>query len=228
KAAAAPDLRKASLQALGEQLRQELAPVLAWQADSSDPDMMVRRRQYNDTEYLFAVNDKRTYGDYVGHHRLVMEKGLPHQATLSIRRPGASVYDLLDSRAVAVRATATGVEWEASLGPGEGRVYMVTPRPVADVRLAVAQRRPADRAVAARASVVDPDGNPLAAVVPVRVDILDPAGAPAEFSGYYGARDGALDLRLDLASNDAPGTWTVRIRELASGRTAEGTFEYRP
>ncbi|NLF18456.1 MAG: hypothetical protein GX595_14570, partial [Lentisphaerae bacterium] len=169
KAAGAPDLRKASLQALGEQLRQELAPVLAWQADSSDPDMIVRRRQYGDAEYLFAVNDKRTYGDYVGHHRLVMEKGLPHQATLSIRRPAASVYDLLDSRAVAVRATATGVEWEASLGPGEGRVYMVTSRPLADVRLAVAQRRPADRAVAARASVVDPDGNPLAAVVPVRV-----------------------------------------------------------
>ncbi len=228
KAEAAPDLRKASLQALGEQLRQDLAPVLTWQADSSDPDMMVRRRQYNDTEYLFAVNDKRTYGDYVGQHRLVMEKGLPNQATLSIRRPGASVYDLVDCRAVAARATATGVAWEASLGPGEGRVYMVTTRPLAGLRVAVAQRPPAARTVAVHAGVVDPDGNLLAAVVPVRVDILDPAGAAAEFSGYYGAKDGVLDLSLDLAVNDLPGTWTVRVRELASGRTAEGTFEYRP
>ena len=59
---------------------------------------------------------------------------------------------------------------------------------------------------------------------PVRVDVLDAQGNPAEFSGYYGAAGAASPVRLDLAPNDAPGAWTVRARELASGRTAEVRF----
>jgi hypothetical protein len=29
-------------------------------------------------------------------------------------------------------------------------------------------------------------------------------------------------LKLDLAANDQPGVWQVRVRELASGQTASG------
>jgi hypothetical protein len=39
----------------------------------------------------------------------------------------------------------------------------------------------------------------------------------AEFSGYYGAKDGQLDVPIDIAANDAPGVWKIRARELASG-----------
>ena len=222
----APDQHKAALQALATQLRADLAPLYAPRADSSDPDVLVRLRQYGESEYLFAINDKRTYGDYVGHHRLVMEKGLPHQAVVSVAQPGASVYDLLANRAVPATASATGVQWDAALGPGEGRVYMLTPRPVAAVRVEVAARLPAERVANVRISVVDATGKPLPAVVPVKVDILDPAGATAEFGGHYGAKAGVVDLRLDLAANDAPGAWIVRARELASGKTAEGRFTY--
>ena len=58
-------------------------------------------------------------------------------------------------------------------------------------------------------------------MVPVRVDVLDAAGKPAEFSGFYGAKDGRVTVKLDLAANDAPGRWQVRAQELASGQTAE-------
>jgi hypothetical protein len=226
-AGGAPDQTKAALQALATQLRSDLAPLYAPRADSSDPDVIVRRRQYGETEYVFAVNDRRTYGNYVGHHRLVMEQGLPHQATVSLRKPGATVYDLLASRAVPTQSKA-GLQWQVALGPGEGRVYMVTPRPVAHVRVAVAQRRPAARLAEVQVSIVDAAGKPLPAMVPTRVDILDPQGNPAEFSGHYGAAHGVITLRLDLAANDLPGSWTVRARELASGKTAEAQFQYRP
>jgi hypothetical protein len=56
--------------------------------------------------------------------------------------------------------------------------------------------------------------------VPLRVDIRDAAGRDAERTGYYGAKDGRLELKLDLAANDQPGVWQVRVRELASGQTA--------
>ena len=59
------------------------------------------------------------------------------------------------------------------------------------------------------------------------VEIIDPQGRAAEFTGYYGARDGKLTITLDLAANHPPGVWKVRATELASGLTQEGTFKVR-
>ena len=66
-------------------------------------------------------------------------------------------------------------------------------------------------------TVADSAGEPVPAVIPLRVDITDPNGRPAEYSGEYGATRGALKLQLDVATNDTPGVWQIRIRELASG-----------
>jgi hypothetical protein len=227
-AGGAPDQYKATLQALAAQLRTELDPGYQARLDSSDPDVLVRRRQYREAEYVFAINDKRTYGNYVGHHHLVMEQGVPHQATLSLSRPGAQVYDLCRQQSVATRATPTGLQWTADLGPGEGRVYLVTPAAVSEVRVAVANRQPAETVAQIQVQVVDNQSEPLAALIPVQVKVLDPAGELAEHSGHYGAKDGVLSLKLDLAPNDTPGEWTIEVRELASGKTAQAKLTYQP
>ena len=62
------------------------------------------------------------------------------------------------------------------------------------------------------------------AINAVRVDILDPAGAQAEGSGYYGTEHGQLTLTLDLAPNDRRGLWQISVRELASRRRATADF----
>lgn len=49
----------------------------------------------------------------------------------------------------------------------------------------------------------------------------NPRGHPAEFSGFYGAKAGRLSLSLNLARNDTPGDWIIRVRELASGQSTE-------
>ncbi len=69
-------------------LKDKLAALYKWYASSSTPDIVTRVRRYRSTDYLFAVNDRREFGDYVGHHGLVMENGLPTDAELAIRRPG--------------------------------------------------------------------------------------------------------------------------------------------
>jgi len=53
--------------------------------------------------------------------------------------------------------------------------------------------------------------------VPVQVKICDPSGCDAERSGFYGAKDGELELTLDIATNDRVGLWYISVRELASG-----------
>lgn len=42
------------------------------------------------------------------------------------------------------------------------------------------------------------------------------------WSGFYGAANGTLTLKLDIADNDVPGVWQIRVRELASGLIESG------
>lgn len=214
---------KAALQALAARLREQIDGCYRRRADSSNPDVVVRLRQYGPTWYLFAVNDHRTFGDYVGHHGRVMEEGLPSSATLSLGCKGA-VYDLVAGRQVSTSHSADGIQWHVQLGPGDGRVFMVVEQPIDRVVLEAPDRAERSRPVQLCVTVADPQGRPLRAVVPLEVSILDGQGRPAEPSGYYGAKDGKLTVTVDLAPNDAPGQWTVAVRELASGKSNRQQF----
>jgi hypothetical protein len=212
---------KAALQARAADLRRQLDPLHERYCDSSDPDVVVRLRRYGSTDYLFALNDRRTFGSYVGHHGLVMEKGIPHGATISLRRGSGHVYDLLAGKPVSIRQESGKMEFPVRLGPGDGRLFLITDHRIAAVRIDAPSRARLGGQVRWSAAVVDAEGKPLDAVVPLKVEILDPQNRPAESSGYYGARDGKVDITLDLARNDPAGEWTLRVRELASGLARE-------
>ena len=218
------DADKAALQALSTQLRQDLGPFYQGYGDSDDADVVIRFRRYRNADYLFAVNDKRTYGNYVGHHGLVMEKGLPNAATLFVRRASGTVYDLTERQAVGASRSPGGMQFRAAFGPGQGRLYMITERPIAGVRIQVPEQVRCGEQSRLAVTVEDDTGGPIAAVVPVQIEILDPSGRPAEFSGYYGAKDGRVGITLDLAPNDAVGEWTIRATELASGVRRESSM----
>ena len=214
------DEDKVALQEKAAALRQELDLFYRRYVDSSNPDVVVRARQYGAADYLFAINDRRDFGDYVGHHGLVMEKGLPASAILSVQRRSGQVYDLLNHAQVAARVTDGGLEFGTDLGPGGGSVYLIVDQAIAGVRIEAPEQVGRGDRVEIEARIVDAAGEPVGAVIPVQVEILDGEGRPAEFSGYYGARDGQLALTLDIAANDAPGEWMIRLTELASGRSA--------
>ena len=219
------DQDKAALQAKAVVLRQELDPFYARHGDSPDADIVVRFRQYRDSDYLFALNDKREFGDYVGHHGRVMEKGLPLSSRIWVARKGGTVYDLVKHRAVPARSAAGGMQFDVSFGPGDGSVFLITPAPVASVKLTAPARVKRGSGVEVVVAVLDAKGTPLAAVVPVQLEVTDSKGQPAEFSGYYGAKDGQARIHLDIASNDPTGTWQIKAKELASGVSRQQTLK---
>jgi len=57
---------------------------------------------------------------------------------------------------------------------------------------------------------------------------LDAENKPAEFTGFYGAKDGVLNLKLDPARNDPVGKWTIQAHELASNKTTRATINVLP
>jgi hypothetical protein len=221
------DEDKAALQALADQLREQLAGHYTWKLDSTNPDLVVRLREYKNAKYVFVLNDRRTFGDYVGHHGLVMEKGVPLEGDVLLGLKSGPVYDLVEHRPVEVRASQARLEWHVNLGPGEGRVFMVLERPLATVRLNVPKEAHRGESVLVTAELLASDDQPVEAVIPVQLTVTDPLGRPAEGSGFYGVKDGVLRVNLDLAPNDAIGLWQITIRELASAREATEQMSVR-
>jgi len=80
----------------------------------------------------------------------------------------------------------------------------------------------------ARVVVTDREGNPVDAVIPLELRILDPDGRRTEFSGFHAAPGGVLDLRLAFAANDVPGVWTIEARELAAGTLTRHFVRVQP
>jgi hypothetical protein len=174
-----------------------------------------------------VVNDQREFGRYVGHHGIVMENGLPSQAEISVRRAGdgpGCVYDLVHHRQISSRRDGGTVRFPVQLGPCDGGLYLVTDAAIAGVEIQVPEMVARGEKVAVRVRVVDAQGQPIAAVIPLEVTIQDAESRVAEFSGFYAAAGGQLDIPLDVAANDAFGVWSVQARELASGQTANAWF----
>ena len=60
----------------------------------------------------------------------------------------------------------------------------------------------------------------------LRVDVLGPEGKERTFySRNLETEAGIAKMDIPLALNDPPGKWTLRVSDIATGTTAEGTLE---
>ena len=128
----------AALHAAAQRLKGDLAPFYRPPADSANEHIVTAVRSSGSADYLFAINDRRAFGDYVGQWGMVMEKGMPNSAEVTVRRKAAAVYDLVAHRKVPHRIlpngdTAIRVDYKTN----DGRVFLVADRPLGklDVRL---------------------------------------------------------------------------------------------
>lgn len=203
----------------------ELATTLGPQLDtlglkqhpmSDNPEIIVRTRREGEALYVFVVNDRREYGTYVGQHGLVMENGLPSSGHITLPTQDANIYDLTRGSQIIPQRINDGVSWQVDLGPCDGRIYMITPKPLIQLSATAPEMAKAGNTAAIAVTITDTRQSPVKAVVPVKVEIRDANGKPAEGDGFYAAKDGVLNLKLDIAANEDSGTWSIRIQELAS------------
>ena len=119
----------------------ELRGKLDWayrpHADTDNGDIFAHVRTYRDADYVFAINDRRTYGDYIGPWKMMTEKGLPNAGTVTLRRPAGAVYDLV--RHVPVRfSVRDGVtEIPVSYDANDGRLFLAVSRPLGKLTVKV-------------------------------------------------------------------------------------------
>ncbi len=218
------DEDKAALMQLARHLHDELHPFFEPRVVSSNPDVLLKQRGENG-EYLFVVNDSRTYGDYVGAHRLVMEKGTPASARVTWRRNGSAVYNLSTSKMLNTAETPSGLAFDLDLGPGDGALLVALDKPIGKVLLSGPEKVHRGESGAFEIKVVDAAGGPIPRLLPLKVAIRDARGEEAEQSGAYKADNGVLKLQLDVASNDTAGDWEIVVTEGASGQISRATFQ---
>ena len=195
--------------------------ALPQRATCDNPEIIVRTRRFGDALYVFVVNDKREFGSYVGQHGLVMENGLPARGVVSVNAESANVYELTGTQFIVPKRGENGaMSWPVDLGPGDGKIYMVVPKPLLGIQLEAPDSAAFGNVARARAQITTTQQAPTKAVLPVRVDVRDASGKLTEGSGFYAAENGILELALDIAPNEDPGVWEIRVKELASGMEA--------
>ncbi|MDD3925496.1 MAG: hypothetical protein PHT33_02440, partial [bacterium] len=76
-------------------LRRELDGRYSRYAESTNPNVITYRRRYGTTDYLFAINDSRECGTYVGQYGMGLEDGLPSKTELLVSGKKRYIYDLV-------------------------------------------------------------------------------------------------------------------------------------
>lgn len=214
-----PDEYKAKMQGQAAELAKAFAPSLQALVQSDNPDLITALRRRGSAQYLFAINDHRSYGDYLGQYKKVMEKGMPTKAQITLRDQATGyVYDLSRHQQVAAGEKGGKLSFPVSLDAAEGRLLLVTEKAIG--KLQVTAPASAERGSQAIVEISLPDeaGAILDAVIPMTITLRDAVGKTAEGSGYYGATDGKIKLTLDIASNDAIGDWQIEVTEAATGQ----------
>ncbi|MBR4663586.1 MAG: hypothetical protein IKO93_06910 [Lentisphaeria bacterium] len=210
---------KLALQKLGKEIREKLTPVLTPCFSASSQDLILRRRSSGEAQYLFAVNDRRTYGDYVGQWKRVMEKGLPLKASFSAALPCGAVYDLVDHRPMPFVFKDGKTEFQLDLKPGSGSIIVLLPRPIERIELTAPDCIRRGENYRIKAAVTDSSGKPFHAVLPLEIRFTA-NGKELPGSGFYATeKNGAMVLDDRAALNLPEGKAELTVKCLSSGKT---------
>jgi len=179
--------------------------------------------------YLVVVNDKRVSGRYLGQWGSVLDQGVAQPVTIRTRGSlGGRVIDLTGSTLIPTTLEGEWNRFGLELGPTAGRIFMLVDDVPATLDVGVA--RPAvapGETIALTISLAGKKG-PVKGGVPFQFTIVQPDGAVFDVGGHRLLENGHRELPVVVPLNAAAGTWRLQVRELATGLTAETTWEVTP
>ena len=193
---------------------------------SADPDFLTFPRRWKNTDYLFVINDRRTYGTNFGAWKQVMEKGLPHQGDVLVRRRAAAVYELSRGGRIDAEPTEEGVKCRLEFSTNDGRILMFLDSPIARVTADAPRSVAAGEKARIRIGIWNAAAKPVPALLPVSIRLIAPGGETAE-TVCDCVKDGKLERDFLIPLNERPGIWTVVVRDRASQLEGRTTFDVK-
>ena len=213
--------QKAWMLAEAEKLRAALAAKCAYapKADSSSPEIVTYSRAWRDTPYVFALNDKRTFGDYVGQWGLTMEKGLPFAGEVTLADPEGkidAVYELSRGGEVPFIRDAGRASVTVDFDTNDGRLFAFLPQRIVGVEVQAPDEVARGEAFEASFRVLGEQGAPVDALLPVELRLQDAAGRDIG-GGWMAAEGGVCSVRFATNLDDPDGGYRLECRDRASG-----------
>ena len=200
---------------LKEKLRGFVQPVV----ETTSPELTTHFRQDGQAIYLFAINGKRTFGDYFGPWKHVCEKGLPLQAGLDIRCKAGAVYDLVAHKPVSFTSYKEHTHLDLEYETTGGKLFLFLPKPIATVKLDLPAAAEPGKPFDFSAQVFDAKGKRMECLLPLEITVEYPDGKTDDCC-FGTLQNGQYAQTVIPPLNVASGNWRVTVTELASGKSA--------
>jgi hypothetical protein len=195
------------------------------QIQLDDPEVIYAVRTAGEAQYVFVINDhqvnptsselRKMRQKY--NHFMLMPMQFPAAAvTMTIQQSKGALYEMFSTKeAVALKGKAVALPLE--LAGGEGKLFVILPRPIKQVKLDAAPVRTAE-GVQVTATVNDGDGA-VPGSIPVQIDI---AGTKQRQTVYQTTTAGKINWCVPLLRDfDKNETLTVTVTELLGKHTAK-------
>ena len=193
-----------------EEMKKTVSAFTTPRVTSDSPFICAHARGEESYDLLFVVNDRRGPGEYAGVFNTVLDKGLPAEGTVTLRRKVKALYDLLAHRRIDHTVKDGALTIPLSLGGAEGRLFLACDRELG--ALTVAAKRVGG---GIEVSVDSPD---VDVVVPIRVDGVGR-------KPFYGVVKNGTWRHVFAASADLSAVSSVKVdvsvTNLADGMTAK-------
>ena len=197
--------------------------ITRW-ADCDSSTVILSVLEGGPDRYLFVVNNLRRTGDYMAPWGRVLDDGVAQTATVTVPDADCVIYDALDQRLIEPEARDGRLKWTVTLGPGEGRIFVVRPKAIARIIPDVPETVKKGDEVTIAVAVEDAGGELATGLMPLRITITDSQGTTSDYSDYYLAQDGRATMTLPIARNEPSGDWSVAVRELYGGVKGRAFF----
>lgn len=213
------------------QLQAGLGNRIPRKFDCSTETALLNLLEKDRAQYLFVINDKRTYDPRFGPFKAILGESVPQAVALTARnqaRQNLHFYDMVEKRELETQTVGSDIRLNVSLSSLGGTIIAVLPVGIGDIAIESPQIVE-KRCVACNLDIIitDTENNPLCGVTPLKIEITDPAGNPSGLSGYYAADKGRLNIKFTPALNDTAGKWTIRATELVSGKNTRRTLRLK-
>ena len=162
-------------------------------ADTDTPSIFTWTRSCGSADYVFAINDKRMFGPYMGAWKRICDKGEPNAGTVVINRIAGAVYDLVRHVSVPFSVKDGKTHIKVEYTTNDGRSLMVAAAPLRPLAVSCDS---------SRLVVTSPD-----------CDIMIPIKIEAGEVFYGVVANGCYETTVDASKG-------VRVVNLANGATS--------
>ena len=218
---------KAKMLAQVKEVRNALKSKYVNPIDSSSPEIVVYGRNWNGVDYLFAINDHRTFGDYVGPWGLTMEKGLPQEGDVSIIDDGSvkAVYELSQGGETAFSRVDGRIKVPVKYSTNDGRIFAFLKDRIASVKVDAPRAVHPGKPVRVTFMAVGESGKPVEALLPAEIRLFDASGRELDGAGWVCLQGGSCTVDILTNIDDAAGDYRLVCRDRASGLSVERKIE---